>query len=123
MPGGFGTMDELFETCTLIQTKTIRNFPIVVYGQAYHEPLRGFFEKMIAEKTISTEDMHLVLFTDNVQEGVEHIRTYLKTNYYKKPLPPSWWLFERRNFLKKYSGNSSTVANLSKSNRPTDTPR
>ncbi len=112
MPGGFGTMDELFETCTLIQTKTIRNFPIVVYGRAYHEPLRFFFEKMIAEKTITDEDMHLVLFTDNIEEGIEHIRKYLKSNYYKKPVSPSWWLLERRNFLKKHSAVNPSKNNL-----------
>jgi len=88
-------MDELFETCTLIQTKTIRNFPIVVFGKSYHEPLRVFFEKMIAEKTISTDDMHVVLFTDDVEEGLSHIQKYLKENFDKKPLKPSRWLFEK----------------------------
>jgi len=96
MPGGFGTMDELFETCTLIQTKTIRNFPVVVFGISYHEPLREFFQKMIDQKTITTDDMHLVLFTDDVQEGMEHILKYLKENYYRKPIKPSPWFFERR---------------------------
>jgi hypothetical protein len=95
MPGGFGTMDELFETCTLIQTRTIRNFPIVVYGTAYHQPLRNFFQKMIDEKTISEEDMKLVLFTDDVEEGMEHIRKYLRENFNVKPAQPSPWLFER----------------------------
>lgn len=96
MPGGFGTMDELFETCTLIQTRTIRNFPIVVYGTAYHQPLREFFQKMIDEKTISEEDMKLVLFTDDVEEGMEHIGKYLRENFNVKPAQPSPWLFERR---------------------------
>ncbi|MFM7768873.1 MAG: TIGR00730 family Rossman fold protein, partial [Bacteroidota bacterium] len=97
MPGGFGTMDELFETCTLIQTGTIRNFPVVVYGTEYHEPLRRFFEKMMAEKTINESDLQLVLFTDDVQEGMDHIRKYLRENYYQKPVKPLPWLFERRN--------------------------
>lgn len=101
MPGGFGTMDELFETCTLIQTGTIRNFPVVVYGTDYHEPLRRFFEKMMAEKTINESDLRLVLFTDDVQEGMEHIRKYLRENYYQKPVKPLPWLFERRNNKKK----------------------
>lgn len=96
MPGGFGTMDELFETCTLIQTKTISNFPIVVFGKSYHEPLMRFFEKMILEKTISTEDMNLVLFTDDVEEGVAHIKKYLDENYYLEPVKTKAWLFERR---------------------------
>ena len=89
-------MDELFETCTLIQTKTIRNFPIVVYGKSYHAPLLAFFEKMIEAKTISAEDMKLVLFTDDVNEGLEHIQKYLTDNYLQKPLKPSFWLFEKK---------------------------
>jgi uncharacterized protein (TIGR00730 family) len=96
MPGGFGTMDELFETCTLIQTKTIRNFPVVVYGTAYHEPLLEFFKKMIEFGTISEDDLKLVLFTDNVEEGMEHIKKYLREYFYMKPIKPSPWLFERR---------------------------
>ncbi len=103
MPGGFGTMDELFETCTLIQTKTIRNFPIVVYGISYHQPLLLLFEKMISEKTISTADMKLVLFTDNVEEGMQHIHKYINENYYRQPIKPSPWFFEQRklrNFIR-----------------------
>src|SRR5690606_9521096 len=53
MPGGLGTMDELFETATLIQTKTIKNFPIVIFGKEYYEPLKSLLEKMINEKTIA----------------------------------------------------------------------
>ncbi|HMT30683.1 MAG TPA: TIGR00730 family Rossman fold protein, partial [Bacteroidia bacterium] len=96
MPGGFGTMDELFETCTLIQTRTIRNFPIVVYGISYHEPLRQFFQRMISEKTITDDDLKLVLFTDDVEEGMEHIKKYLSENYSRQPVKPSPWLFERK---------------------------
>ena len=96
MPGGFGTMDELFETCTLIQTRTIRNFPVVVYGKSYHQPLMDFFKRMLEEKTISEKDLELVLFTDDVQEGIEHIRKYLRDNYYMKPIKPRAWLFEKR---------------------------
>jgi predicted Rossmann-fold nucleotide-binding protein len=89
-------MDELFETCTLIQTKAIRNFPVVVYGKKYHEPLVAFFNTMIEAKTITTDDMHLVLFTDDVEEGVAHLKKYISDNYDVKPVKPSFWLFERR---------------------------
>lgn len=95
MPGGFGTMDELFETATLIQTKTIRNFPIVIYGCAYHKPLREFLAKMVAQKTIAAGDLDLLLFTDNIEEGIAHIRKYLLDNYELKRREPSKWLFER----------------------------
>jgi uncharacterized protein (TIGR00730 family) len=97
MPGGFGTMDELFETATLIQTKTIRNFPVVVFGLHYYEPLRKLLSQMIEERTISAEDMKLILFTDDVDEGIDHIRKYLRKNYYRKPVKPLPWLLERFN--------------------------
>jgi uncharacterized protein (TIGR00730 family) len=103
MPGGFGTMDELFETCTLIQTGTIRNFPVVVYGKSYFEPLREMLRKMIVEKTISEKDMKLVLFTDDVEEGMLHIRTYLRQNFYFKPARPLPWLFENGKVAKHQS--------------------
>lgn len=96
MPGGFGTMDELFETCTLIQTHTIRNFPVVVYGKSYHKPLIEFLQNMISEKTINEADLKLVLFTDSVEEGMEHIQKYLRENYKKEPVKPLPWLFESR---------------------------
>jgi len=96
MPGGFGTMDEFFETCTLIQTATIRNFPIVVYDKEYYHDLYVLFEKMITAKAIDPSDMKLVLFTDSVQDGIEHIRKYVRNNYYVKPVRPLAWLFERR---------------------------
>jgi uncharacterized protein (TIGR00730 family) len=95
MPGGFGTMDELFETCTLIQTKTIRNFPIVIYGTEYHKSLQEFLAKMIDEKTIGPNDLKLLLFTDNVEEGIEHIRKYLFENYDLRPRRKLKWLFEK----------------------------
>ncbi len=94
MPGGFGTMDELFETSTLIQTRTIQNFPVVVFGKEYYHNLKELLQRMIEEETISAEDMKLVLFTDDVQEGMDHIRKYLRKNYHVKRVKPSRWLFE-----------------------------
>ena len=101
MPGGFGTMDELFETCTLIQTQTIRDFPIVVFGTEYHRPLNDFFARMIEAKTIKPEDMKPILFTDSVQEGMEHIRKYIFDNFELQPRRPLPWLFEMRDGFRK----------------------
>src|SRR6478609_1173491 len=68
MPGGFGTMDEFYETLTLVQTKTITSFPIVLMGKEYYRELMETIEDMAAKGTISKEDMNLVLLTDNIDE-------------------------------------------------------
>jgi uncharacterized protein (TIGR00730 family) len=96
LPGGFGTMDELFETLTLVQTKTIHNFPIVVMGMDYYHDLQEYLHFMAAEGTISPEDLDLILFTDDVDKAMVHIRTYISNNYRVKPRQkPVWWLFEK----------------------------
>lgn len=94
MPGGFGTMDELFETLTLIQTKTIKNFPVVLFGKKYFEPMLQYFELMIQEKTISPEDLNLVLLTDDYDEAINHIANYVKSKPRKQKT--KWWLFEHK---------------------------
>jgi uncharacterized protein (TIGR00730 family) len=96
MPGGFGTMDEFFETLTLVQTKTISQFPLVLFGKSFYQPLMDYMNFMAAQKTISPEDMQLVLLTDSVEEATEHIRKYITANYKVKPRRPKWWLFEKR---------------------------
>ena len=96
MPGGFGTMDELFETLTLVQTKSITQFPIVLFGKEFYEPLVKNIEWMVEQGTISKEDMNLVLVTDSVDEAMEHIRHYISTNYKIKSRKRSRWLFEKR---------------------------
>jgi len=74
-PGGFGTMDEVFETLTLIQTAKIKRFPLVVIGRAYWENLKVFIEgAMLSEATIDAVDMHPIFVTDDLEEAVEHIR-------------------------------------------------
>jgi uncharacterized protein (TIGR00730 family) len=98
LPGGFGTMDELFETLTLVQTRKISNFPIVIMGMDYYRPMQEYLKFMASEGTISPEDMDLVLFTDDPNEAIAHIRQYISTNYKVKKRPsylPKWWLFER----------------------------
>ena len=96
MPGGFGTMDEFFEILTLIQTKSVTNFPIVLFGKEYYQPLVENIEWMAAQGTISKEDMNLVLITDNIDEAMEHIKNYISANYKIKPRKRFWWLFEKR---------------------------
>jgi len=96
MPGGVGTMDEFYETLTLVQTKTITQFPIVLFGKAYYKELWDYMEYMAGQGTISKEDLLLVLMTDSVEEAVEHINKYIKTNYVVKPRRRLWWLLEKR---------------------------
>jgi uncharacterized protein (TIGR00730 family) len=96
MPGGFGTMDEFFETLTLVQTRTIANFPIVLYGKEYYKPLREMLGWMAEQGTISKEDLTLVLITDDINEGMDHIKNYIEKNYKIKARRHKWWLFEKQ---------------------------
>jgi len=96
MPGGFGTMDEFFETLTLVQTKSINQFPIVLYGKEYYKPLMDYMHFMANHKTIHADDLKLVLLTDDIDHAMLHIKTYIKQNYTIKPRKRLWWLFEKR---------------------------
>ena len=96
MPGGFGTMDEFFETLTLVQTQTITQFPIVLFGKEYYSNLWNYAEFMAQQGTISREDMKLVLLTDDIEEAMQHIRTYINQHYKVKRRKRLWWLFEKR---------------------------
>ena len=74
LPGGFCTMDEVFETLTLIQTGMISDFPCVLMGREYWQPLVDFVrETMVGEGTISELDLQRVFLTDSAREAAEHI--------------------------------------------------
>lgn len=76
LPGGFGTLDEIFETATLMQTGKIEAFPIVAMGGAFWESLRRFIrEALLPEGTISPSDLDLIHLTDSLDEAIEIIRT------------------------------------------------
>lgn len=74
MPGGFGTLDEYFEALTLIQTKKLSEFPIIIFDKAFHKKIVEHIDLMKAEATISPEDLKLCLFTDDVHEAVEYLK-------------------------------------------------
>lgn len=76
MPGGFGTLDELFEVLTLIQTAMIKKYPVVIFGREYHEKLLSYIEDMKKNGTISPEDTDLYIVTDDIDEAVEFIATH-----------------------------------------------
>jgi len=74
MPGGIGTLDEFFEALTLIQTHKIIDFPVIIFGKEYWEPLMPLFHQLLAEHMIGAEDMKYVLFTDSIEEALDHIK-------------------------------------------------
>jgi uncharacterized protein (TIGR00730 family) len=81
MPGGAGTLDEMFETITLIQTGKISSFPVVLMGVSYWQPMVDFMHKMVAEGTISEKDLELFILTDSVDEAEAHIEKYAVTQF------------------------------------------
>ena len=88
MPGGFGTLDELFEALTLIQTKKIGRFPIVLVGSAYWQGLMGWIKEVMlgVENNISPEDLDLINMVDTADEAVKVIDDF----YSKYLLQPNF---------------------------------
>ena len=97
MPGGVGTVDELFEALTLIQTGKMESFPIVVMGTEYWREMLGFIQKMARIGTISPRDIELVYATDSVTDAIAHIREKAILPFGLKPAAPrhSWLLGEK----------------------------
>lgn len=85
-PGGFGTMDELFEALTLMQTNKIDKRPVVLFGRSYWEGLVAWIKEQMldAEGNISPADMDLIKITDDPQEAVNHINDFY-TSHQLKP--------------------------------------
>jgi uncharacterized protein (TIGR00730 family) len=97
LPGGLGTMDELFEALTLIQTRKIQNFPVVLIGTDYWQPLVAFLAQMVAEKTIDPADLRLLLVTDDLDVVMDHLERNAVHQFglERRPRPkPSPWLGE-----------------------------
>ncbi len=81
MPGGYGTLDEFFESLTLIQTGKIKKFPVVLMGKEYHRELYEHVQHMTKAKTIGAPDQELFLFTDSIEEAKAHIKKYAIDGY------------------------------------------
>jgi uncharacterized protein (TIGR00730 family) len=94
MPGGFGTIDELFEVLTLIQTTMIKRYPVVIFGREYHKKLLEYMEDMLESGTISAEDKDLFIVTDSVEEAVEFIAKNTIVPFGLKPKKKFKWLWE-----------------------------
>jgi uncharacterized protein (TIGR00730 family) len=99
LPGGFGTLDEFFEALTLIQTKKIDRFPIIMMDRIFHQDLMDHIAQMKYTHTISPEDLSLILVTDSIDEVVDFIKenTILKYGLTtERKQSPVRWLLERK---------------------------
>ncbi len=75
LPGGFGTLDELFEIATLIQTQKIRDYPCILIGVDFYEPLMDFMlNRLVAAGTIDPEDLDRLVLTDSPEEAAALVR-------------------------------------------------
>ena len=99
MPGGAGTVDELFETITLIQTGKVKNFPILLYGKEYWKPMLEQIDRMIAEGTLGRKELEFLFVADSVDEATTLLQDRLVLMWQEaKRLKdaPKWWFLEYR---------------------------
>jgi uncharacterized protein (TIGR00730 family) len=97
LPGGLGTLDELAEALTLIQTGKIQGFPVVLIGSAYWKPFLALLDEMIAEGAMASTDLDLFKVTDDLDEMAAHLEKNAVDPFGLRriTLRPSWWLGER----------------------------
>lgn len=103
MPGGFGTLDEFFGAITLVQTRMIKMFPIIIFDKEFYQNILEHNEKMRESGTISPLDEKLYFVTDSIPDAIEYIKEKSIIAFdlqYMKPRKPIWALFE--NGLKKF---------------------
>lgn len=91
LPGGFGTLDELFEVLTLVQTKKIDRVPIVLFGSDYWGGLLQWIKHTLLEQyqNINKEDLNLFLLTDDVEEAIHYINNFYDTDH-SRDLKPNF---------------------------------
>lgn len=97
MPGGFGTLDELSEALTLIQTRKILQFPIILMGRDYWAPFRAMIHTMVEAGTVSAADLDLMLVTDSVPHAMAHLDKFAVEHFglkRRKAPRASRWLGE-----------------------------
>ena len=99
LPGGAGTLDEMFEAITLIQTRKMTNFPVVIMGTDYWDEILPFIHKMAKAGMIAPSDLELVHATNSVDDAIAHIRSHAIERFglhvSRRVRPHSRWLGER----------------------------
>lgn len=104
LPGGFGTIDELSEALTLIQTGKIQNYPVVLMGADYWAPLMLQFRQMVDRGAIKASDLDLLKVTDDIDEAIRHVEQHTIGSFgLHRVARPRWWLGERGNGRKPVS--------------------
>jgi uncharacterized protein (TIGR00730 family) len=97
LPGGFGTLDELFEVATLIQTGKVNDFPVALMGKDYWAPLLALMGTMVSEKTIDPRDLSRLIVSDDPGEVVSAVTDTAMKRFgltYGSKVQPRWWLGE-----------------------------
>lgn len=97
LPGGFGTLDELFEALTLVQTKKISLFPVVLMGKEYWAPMMDFIRgTLVAQGTIDAADLNLLTVTDSCEEAIAAVLRGVRSFAPEalRPMKRRWWLGE-----------------------------
>jgi uncharacterized protein (TIGR00730 family) len=98
LPGGFGTLDEVFEVATLVQTGKIHDFPVALMGVDYWDPLIRFLrEKMVKERTIEPQDVDRLIISDSPEEVVARISNHVVPQFklqYGPKMRRRWFFME-----------------------------
>ena len=97
LPGGLGTLDELCEALTLIQTKKIQEYPVILIGTGYWNPFLVLVREMVSHGAVGERDLDLLLVTDDLDEAMRHLETHAVGAFGLKRVVwrPRWWLGER----------------------------
>jgi uncharacterized protein (TIGR00730 family) len=90
LPGGFGTLDEIFETATLIQTRKIRNFPVVLVGRDFWRPLLDFLRGTLERRgLVDRDDVDRLIVTDSAADAVAAVRDIAILGFRLRYRPPA----------------------------------